>query len=83
MTGLPAREFGIARRGRIAAGNYADVTVFDPETVADRATFEAPRQASAGIELVLVNGDAVWADGKPTGARPGRVLKRAPYQSAS
>jgi N-acyl-D-amino-acid deacylase len=83
MTGLPAREFGIARRGSIAAGNYADLAVFNPETVGDRATFEAPRQASAGIELVLVNGDAVWADGKPTGARPGRVLKRAPYQSAS
>jgi N-acyl-D-amino-acid deacylase len=83
MTGLPAREFGIARRGRIAAGNFADITVFDPETVGDNATFENPRRASVGIALVLLNGQVVWQDGRPTGARPGRVLKRAAVHNAS
>ena len=78
MTGLPAREFGMERRGSIAIGHFADVTVFDAETVGDTATFEAPRQASAGIDLVLVNGQAVWRDGGPTGARPGKVLKPSP-----
>ncbi|MEA2783433.1 MAG: N-acyl-D-amino-acid deacylase [Rhodospirillaceae bacterium] len=78
MTGLPAREFGIDRRGRLAAGHFADIVVFDPETIADRATFEHPQQISAGIELVLVNGVAVWQNGRPTGTRPGRVLRPLP-----
>ena len=55
---------------------YADVTVFDPETVADRATFEAPTTPAAGIEHVFVNGRPVWTDGKPTGECPGRALRR-------
>jgi N-acyl-D-amino-acid deacylase len=89
MTGLPAREFGMAGRGRIAAGHFADIVVFDAEAIGDTATFEKPKQPSAGIELVLVNGEAVWRDGQATGARPGKVLKpsradrRASYQSAS
>jgi N-acyl-D-amino-acid deacylase len=82
MTGLPAREFGMAERGRIAAGHFADVVVFDADAIGDTATFEKPQRAAAGIELVLVNGEPVWRDGKATGARPGRVLKRS-RQSAS
>ena len=78
MTGLPAREFGIADRGRLEVGRYADVVLFDPETVADRATFERPRQPSAGIACVLVNGTVVWQDGAPTGERPGHVLRPDP-----
>ncbi len=78
MTGLPAREFGIAGRGLLAVGNHADICVFDPETVIDRATFETPAQPAAGIELVLVNGVAVWRDGQATGARPGQVVRPAP-----
>lgn len=74
MTGLAAREFGIADRGRLQVGRQADIVVFDPETVADRATFAEPRQAAAGIDLVLVNGTMVWR----TGARPGRVLHPTP-----
>ena len=78
MTGLSAREFGIVDRGRIAVGCHADLVMFDPETVADRATFEDPCQASAGIATVLVNGVAVWRDGASTGERPGHVLRPTP-----
>jgi N-acyl-D-amino-acid deacylase len=80
MTGLPARRFGLAGRGRLAPGAYADITVFDPATIIDRATFEAPKTPAAGIHLVLVNGEAVWRDGAATGARPGRALRRQAMQ---
>ena len=76
MTGLPAAEFGLKDRGRIAPGYCADLVLFDPASVADRATFEAPMQPAAGIEYVLVNGEAVWRDGAATGARPGRAIRR-------
>jgi N-acyl-D-amino-acid deacylase len=75
MTGLPAKEFGFDRRGRLAVGNFADVVLFDAATVADKATFEQPTLESVGIDLVLVNGQPVWKEGKATGARPGKVLK--------
>lgn len=75
MTGLPAREFGIQERGTLAVGNFADLTIFDAETIIDTATFEEPRQPAAGIEHVFVNGVSVWRDGKATGALPGAVLK--------
>jgi N-acyl-D-amino-acid deacylase len=77
MTGLPAREFGIAQRGTLAVDNFADLTIFDPQTIIDTATFEEPRQPAAGIEHVFVNGVSVWSDGKATGALPGAVLKPA------
>ncbi len=76
MTGLPAARFGLAGRGRIAAGGYADIAVFDPATVVDRATFEEPTIPAAGIAHVFVNGRPVWAEGKPTGEHPGRALRR-------
>jgi len=63
-------------RGTIAEGNVADLVVFDPDTVIDRATFDDPHQYPAGMPHILVNGDLVVADGKHTGARPGRVLRR-------
>ncbi|MFK0691071.1 amidohydrolase family protein [Mesorhizobium sp. IMUNJ 23033] len=75
MTGLPAREFGIQERGMLTVGNFADLTIFDPQTIIDTATFEEPRQPAAGIEHVFVNGVSVWRDGKATGALPGAVLK--------
>jgi N-acyl-D-amino-acid deacylase len=81
MTGLPARRFGLAGRGRLAAGAYADVTVFDPDTVIDRATFETPTLPSAGIAHVFVNGRPVWCEGRPTGDRPGRALRRQHLQA--
>jgi N-acyl-D-amino-acid deacylase len=76
MTGLSAYRFGLAGRGILAAGGYADVTVFDAEAVADRATFEVPTTPAAGIEHVFVNGRPVWCQGRSTGERPGRALRR-------
>jgi N-acyl-D-amino-acid deacylase len=76
MTGLTARNFGLADRGRIAAGAAADLVVFDAERVIDTASYEEPKRAAAGIEAVVVNGAVVWAQGRGTGARPGQVLMR-------
>lgn len=76
MTGLPAAQFGLTDRGRLRAGAFADLVLFDPETVADLATFEKPTTPSAGIERVYVNGRAVWQDGRATGTRPGRAVRR-------
>ena len=76
MTGLTANRFGIIDRGKLAEGVFADVTVFDPETVIDRATFAKPTEPSLGIRFVLVNGALVWREGSATGARPGRPLPR-------
>jgi N-acyl-D-amino-acid deacylase len=75
MTGLPAREFGIQERGILAEGNFADLVIFDPETVIDTATFEEPRRPAAGIDHVIVNGVSVWRGGRATRALPGSVLK--------
>jgi N-acyl-D-amino-acid deacylase len=76
MTGLPAARFALRDRGRVAPGAFADITVFDPATVIDRASFAAPTTPAAGIHLVIVNGKAVWRDDDATGERPGRVLRR-------
>lgn len=76
MTSLPASVFGFADRGRIAVGQWADLVLFDPATVADRATFENPFQYPVGIDTVVVNGRVVLDEGKHTGARPGKVLRR-------
>jgi N-acyl-D-amino-acid deacylase len=81
MTSLSAGRFGLAGRGILAAGAYADITVFDAATVADRATFEMPTTPAAGIERVFVNGRPVWAAGKPTGEHPGRALRRQQLQA--
>lgn len=75
MTGMSAARLGLADRGRIAEGMIADLVVFDPATVADRATFEEPHQYPVGIDQVLVSGVAVVAGGRFTDARPGRVLR--------
>ena len=77
MTGLTAQVFGLPQRGVLAVGNFADVTVFDPHTVIDTATYDQPKQAAAGIDCVLVNGQAVYESMACTGARPGQVLQRA------
>jgi len=77
MTGLAAETFHLAGRGSVRPGGFADLTVFDPATIVDRATYEAPQQPADGIRLVLVNGAPVWDAGASTGARPGRFLARA------
>ena len=67
--------FGLVGRGLLVPGAWADVVVFDPATIADRATYDAPHQYPVGIRHVLVNGVPVVRDGEVTGARPGRVLR--------
>ncbi len=76
LTSLPAGVVGLAGRGRLVEGAWADVVVFEPATVADRATYRRPWVPPAGIRHVFVNGERVVADGKHTGALPGRVLRR-------
>ena len=77
MTALPARVFGLAGRGQLSVGAWADITVFDADTVVDRATWESPTLASAGVEHVLVNGHPVFPAAGGT-ARPGKILRREP-----
>lgn len=76
MTGLPARRLGLADRGRIDVGLVADLVVFDPDTIIDRADFMNPHQYAQGIESVLVNGAVVIDGGEHTGALPGKVLRK-------
>ncbi len=76
MTSMPADHFGLQGRGRIAEGFAADVVVFDPDRVADRATWADPARYPEGIPHVLVNGVPVVADAEHTGALPGRVLRK-------
>jgi dihydroorotase/N-acyl-D-amino-acid deacylase len=77
MTGMPATRLGVRDRGTLRAGNFADVVVFDANTIADRSTFERPHAYSDGIIFVFVNGVAAVDDGRFTDSRSGRVLKRA------
>jgi N-acyl-D-amino-acid deacylase len=75
LTSLPASNLGIADRGALRPGHFADLAVFDPATIADRATFEAPHAYAVGMRHVFVNGVQVLADGEHTGATPGRVVR--------
>lgn len=74
LTGLPATNLALDRRGLLKAGYFADVVVFDPKTIGDKATFEQPHQYSVGMQHVFVNGKQVLKDGQHTGAKPGRAL---------
>jgi len=76
MTSLPASRLGLKDRGTIAEGQAADIVIFNPKTVTDRATFEEPSQYPQGIEYVFVNGELAIEKGKHTGRYPGRLLKR-------
>ena len=78
MTGLTARNFGLAGRGTLAVGQAADVVVFDAATIRDAATYEAPTRPAEGIASVIVNGVITWRDGRHSGARQGAVLRRDP-----
>ena len=82
LTVLPAETIGVADRGQLAAGFYADVVVFDPTAIEDHATFDDPHQYSTGMLHVWVNGQQVLADGEHTGALPGRVVRRAGWEGA-
>jgi len=76
MTGHTASVFGFRDRGILRAGAIADITVFDPEVVLDRATFEKPTTLSDGIVHVIVSGDVIWENGRQTAARPGKFVRR-------
>jgi dihydroorotase/N-acyl-D-amino-acid deacylase len=80
FSALPAERMRLADRGVLKAGMWADVVVFDPATITDRATFENPNQLSVGMQYVLVNGVPVIDGGKATNALPGKVIKGPGYQ---
>jgi N-acyl-D-amino-acid deacylase len=75
LTSLPADNLSLKDRGRLKAGAFADVVVFDPATIQDHATFEKPHQLSSGVNYVIVNGKMAIKDGVPTGAATGRVVR--------
>jgi N-acyl-D-aspartate/D-glutamate deacylase len=75
LTSLPADTLRTKDRGRLATGQFADVVVFDPRAIADKATYEKPHQYSVGVRDVWVNGTQVLKDGEHTGAKPGRVVR--------
>jgi N-acyl-D-amino-acid deacylase len=83
MTGLTARNFGLAGRGSLKVGHAADVVVFDATTVIDTASYENPTQPAAGIHSVIVNGSVAWQSGRHTGARSGQVVTRTPSPEAN
>ena len=76
MTSMPAEQLKLRDRGRVALGMKADLVIFNGAKVQDTATFEKPHQYPDGIKHVLVNGKLVVENGKHTGARPGRVLRK-------
>lgn len=74
MTGLPAENLKIKKRGKLLIGNFADIVLFDPNSIEDHATFDNPHQYATGVEYVIVNGKIVIDKGNHTGAMPGRAL---------
>jgi N-acyl-D-aspartate/D-glutamate deacylase len=80
MTGLPASNVGLKQRGELRKGYFADITIFDPKTVIDRATFEMPNQYPEGVRYVIINGRITVDDGKRTPALAGRVLRGPGYK---
>lgn len=77
MTGVPARVFGLEDRGTVRPGSFADLVIFDPDTVRDRATFDDPIQTAEGIDRVMANGQWTWMNDSATGHHPGRHLRRS------
>jgi N-acyl-D-amino-acid deacylase len=75
MTSLPAERFGLAGRGRVAEGYWADLVLFDPATVRDLATYDDPKREPEGIALVVVNGEVAYEGGRHTGSGSGRMLR--------
>jgi len=76
MTQRPAEKIGLKDRGLLRPGAYADIVVFDPETIADRATWTDPHRYPAGVVHVIVNGRFAVREGRTTDACPGRVIRR-------
>ncbi len=82
LSGLPAKNLKLTNRGTLRPGNYADVVIFNPATIADKATFEEPRQYATGMMHVFVNGKQVVRNGEHTGAKPGRVVRGPGWKGA-
>jgi N-acyl-D-amino-acid deacylase len=82
LTSLPASNLSLKDRGRLAPGVFADIVVFDPATISDRATYDNPAQLATGVEQVLVNGRFALRDGLPTGAATGRVVRGRAWTGA-
>lgn len=80
LSAMPAANIGITDRGSLKAGNYADVVLFDPKTIADHATFEKPQVYATGVRDVFINGVQALKDGVPTGAKPGRAVHGPGYK---
>jgi N-acyl-D-amino-acid deacylase len=76
MTHMPAEKFGIANRGLVKKGYYADLVLFDPDTVIDQATYENSRVGPKGMPHVIVNGKFAVRDGEHAGSRSGRAIRR-------
>jgi N-acyl-D-amino-acid deacylase len=83
LTSLPADNLSLTNRGRLKPGAYADVVVFDPNTIQDHATYEKPHQLSTGVRYVIVNGKMAIRDGEPTGAASGRVVRGRAWTGAA
>ena len=75
MTGKSASVFGLEKRGIIDVGNYADLVIFNPQTIIDKASYQSPKLHADGIENVLVNGKVVWQEDNATQNRPGMFLE--------
>ena len=82
LTSLPADNLSLTGRGRLKVGNYADVVVFDPATIADHGTYAQPAQLAMGVDDVLVNGGFAWRDGHPTGTATGRFVRGRAWTGA-
>ena len=76
MTALPAQRMGLKDRGNLKVGNYADITIFNPQTIKDQSTFENPHQYPTGIPYVLVNGRLVVDRGVYKDVRAGKILRK-------
>ena len=83
MTSLPAQILSIKQRGLIKEGYYADIAIFDPKTILDKATFEDPHQYAVGVISVIVNGEIVIDQGVHNGNKPGRVLRGPGYNGSN
>jgi N-acyl-D-aspartate/D-glutamate deacylase len=77
MTGMPARKLGLADRGVIKAGYFADLVIFSPDLISDRSTYAEPYRYPIGIDYVIVNGKVVIEEGRHTGVRAGRVIRKS------
>ena len=83
LSSLPAGNLGLSRRGTLARDNAADIVVFDPRTIADRATYDDPHRYATGVVHVLVNGVPVVRGGEHTGAKPGRIVRGKSWRGAA